>query len=128
MSVDHKSISTAVSYSSKNLILTRFLELLSLSSGIVLMVWAFSDPQFRHTEGFLNGRFCLPLSISLGLITFGWALASRWKQSALWFVLALVGQSVALQLIDAGPLIHYQHYKSFDRLLTDVHPLLLIYV
>jgi hypothetical protein len=29
----------------------------------------------------------------------------------LWLILALAGQAAALRLIDAGPLIHYQHYR-----------------
>ena len=32
-------------------------------------------------------------------------------RSAKWLVLALFGQAAALQLIDAGVLIHYQHYR-----------------
>ncbi len=58
----------------------------------------------------------------------GCAVTGRLKRFAFWFALALVGQAVALQMIEAGPLIHYQHYKPFDRLLTGTHPLLLIYL
>jgi hypothetical protein len=39
--------------------------------------------------------------------------------------LAFVGQAVALQAIDAGPFIRYQHYKPPGRLLAETHPLLL---
>src|SRR5215471_20654483 len=31
--------------------------------------------------------------------------------SLLWLILALAGEAAALRLIDAGPLIHYQHYR-----------------
>ena len=30
--------------------------------------------------------------------------------AGLWLALAVIGQIASLQLIDAGPLIHYQHY------------------
>lgn len=47
---------------------------------------------------------------------------------ALWFALALVGQAAALRMIDAGNIIHYQHYKSLARLATDAPLLVLVLV
>jgi hypothetical protein len=35
----------------------------------------------------------------------------RWGAPGFWLALALAGQAAALQLIHAGPLIHYQHYR-----------------
>jgi len=110
------------------MILTPVLRLLLCSSGISLFAWAFFDPRFRDGEGFLEGGFCLPVAVGVALVILGWAAAGRLKRFAFWFALALVGQAVALQLIEAGPHIRYQHYKPFDRLLTETHPLLLVYL
>jgi hypothetical protein len=55
-------------------------------------------------------------------------MKDKLRKFAFWFVLALVGQAVALQMIYAGPRIHYQHYRSFSWLLTKTHPLLLIFL
>ena len=110
------------------MILTRVLQFLISCLGIFSLVWAFSDPRFRDAEGFLNGRFCLPFAVGLGLITLAWGVTGRLKKFAFWFALALAGQAVALQMIEAGQLIRYQHYKPFGRLLTETHPLLLVYL
>lgn len=61
-------------------------------------------------------------------MTLASALSSRLKKSAFWFGLALIGQAVALQMIEAGPFIRYQHYKPLNRLFTETHPLLIIFV
>ena len=104
------------------------LQLFYWSLGILSFVRAFLDPRFRDAEGFLNGGFCLSVSIGLAFIILGFTVTTRWRRSAFWFSLALVGQAVALQLIEAGPYVRYQHYKPFGRLLIETHPLLLIYL
>lgn len=42
--------------------------------------------------------------------------ATKWKSFAGWFGLALAGQAASLQMIDAGRLIHFQHYRSVPEL------------
>jgi hypothetical protein len=103
----------------------RLLRLVSLLSGIAFVVWALFDPRFRDAEGFLVGGFCLPFSAGVALILLGWAITGRYKGFAFWFALALTGQAVALQLIQAGPYVRYQHYKTIDRVLRDTHPVIL---
>ncbi|MDT8303486.1 MAG: hypothetical protein RQ760_18550, partial [Sedimentisphaerales bacterium] len=98
------------------------LKLVFILIGISVFVWAFSDPRFRDTEGFLDGTFCLMVSISAALIVLGWTIAGRLKKSAFWFVLALMGQAVSLQMIEAGPYCTYQHFEP----LKEIHPILLI--
>jgi Dolichyl-phosphate-mannose-protein mannosyltransferase len=120
------SVSIAVSDSKKNLIPFCFVQLLFVAAGITSIMWAFFGSQFRDGEGSLTATFCLPITVGMGLIGFGCALASAWKRPAFWFVLALGGQAVALQMIAAGPLIHYQHYKPLGDI-GQRHPLLLIY-
>jgi hypothetical protein len=106
----------------------RILQALISSLGICFLVWAFYDSRFRDTEGFFEGAVCLPVTVGVALIILGWALNSRWKKFAFWLALALMGQAVALQLIEAGPYMRYQHYKTLSRLLEETNPLLLLCV
>lgn len=41
--------------------------------------------------------------------------------AAMWFIVAALGQAASLQMIDAGPLLGYQHYAPFTSLLA-THP------
>jgi hypothetical protein len=67
--------------------------------------------------------------VSLALMLLGWAITGHLAKSAFWFALALIGQAVSLQLIDAGPLIHYQHYRPLGQLVRDYSlPLILLVV
>lgn len=100
---------------------------LSWICAISMFLWAFTDPRFRDAEGFLEGAFCLPVAISAALMLLGWSMGGRLRGSTVWLALALVGQAVALQMIEAGHLIHYQHYRPFYRLFTETHPLILIF-
>jgi len=103
--------------------LHRFLALLISLIGLALVAWAYLDPRFRGSEGILTGSFCLPFSISVALLVLAWSVSKeQWRKFGLWFALALIGQAVALQMIDAGPLIHYQHYRPFQ----DIHSFLLV--
>jgi hypothetical protein len=112
----------------RDIILFRVLQLLIWSFGIFFFFWGFFDPRFRDVEGFFKGQFCLPLAFGLGLMMLGLAITSRLRKFGCWFLLALVGQAVALQMIDAGPTIHYQHYRPLGWLLTGAHPLLLVFL
>jgi hypothetical protein len=67
---------------------------------------------------------CLPVAVGLALLVLGWA-PGRLQRFVFWLALALVGQAVALQMIEAGPTIRYQHYRPFVRLLDNTKPLLL---
>jgi 4-amino-4-deoxy-L-arabinose transferase-like glycosyltransferase len=112
------SASTGSRRSLKMIVLLRGLQLSSLGLGVSLIVWAFFDHRFRNEEGILGGKFCLAVASGFALITLGCALASRFKVLAFWFALALVGQAVSLQMIEAGNQIRYQHYLPLSRLLT----------
>src|SRR5262245_8716584 len=112
----------------KNLIPFRFVQLLIVTGGIAFIMWAIFGSEFRDSEGFVTGTFCLPVSVGVALITLGCTIAGQWKRATSWFALALVGQAVSLQMIDAGRLIHYQHYKSLNQLLTGTGPVLLLFL
>jgi 4-amino-4-deoxy-L-arabinose transferase-like glycosyltransferase len=101
------------------------LRFVAWATGIGLFVWAFSSPRFRNGEEFLQGTFCLPVSVGVALIIVGYAFTKRFWETALWFALLLVGQAVALQMIDAGPAIRYQHYKPLGSLLAGPNVLLI---
>ena len=111
-----------------SLLKQRLLPIFFCAVGVLFFIWAFSDPAFRDAEGFLEGNFCLPMTFGVALIMLGWMGTKRWSSATFWLALALAGQAVALQLIEAGPVIRYQHYKPFGRLLTETNPLLLLYL
>jgi hypothetical protein len=54
----------------------------------------------------------------VALVFAGSLVHTKWKYFASWSALALVGQAAALQMIDAGRLIHFQHYRSLTDLLS----------
>ena len=89
-------------------------------------IWALTDTRFRDPEGFPISQICLPIAFGLALIALSWTAESRWRMFACWFALLLLGQAVSLQLIEAGNLIRYQHYKPFGRLFTQTQPLVLV--
>lgn len=94
----------------------------------MVLAWALADQHLRDLEGFPRKELCLALSSGLALLLLGWAATGRWLRAALWFTLGLVGQAVTLQLIDAGPALHYQHYPPFDRLVAETQPGLLLFL
>jgi hypothetical protein len=95
---------------------------------ISIFIWASAHSCFQDEEGFPNGVFCFPVSVGVALIVLGWAISGCYGKFAFWFALALVGQAAALQLIEAGPYVRYQHYKPFYRLLMVSHPILLFFL
>jgi hypothetical protein len=112
---------------SKVLFLQRAGRLALGAFGASFLAWAMLDPRFRDAEGSLAGTCCLPLAMGAALVILGLTVGnSSWRRFGLWLALALVGQAVALQLIDAGPRLHYQHYRLFDGSLDRSNLLILI--
>ena len=97
-------------------------------ASLSLIFWAFSTPQLQDIEGFLKTEFCLLLTTGVAGLILGWAIPGRLRQFSFWFALAMVGQAVALQLIEAGTVVRYQHYKPLNHLLSETSPILLIYL
>lgn len=106
----------------------RLSSLILLTTGVAVFIWAVSSPLFRDKENFLSGKFCLPLAVSIALIVFGSFVIGRWRRTAGWFALALVGQAVSLQMVYAGRLIHYQHYQPLNVLFNKEHFFLTAFV
>jgi 4-amino-4-deoxy-L-arabinose transferase-like glycosyltransferase len=114
--------------SRREILLSRVLRVLLWSCGIFLLAWAFRDSRFRDAEGFVSGAFCLPITASIALFILGAAITTSLRRPAFWFALAMVGQAVSLQLINAGHALRYQHYQPFGRHLMEAHPLILLFI
>jgi len=97
------------------LALWRIAQVLLYLLALAVIIWSLADPRFRDNEGFLKGSFCLPAAVGVALLMLGSAIAGRLRRCAFWFSLALVGQAVTLQIIDAGPAMKYQHARPFDH-------------
>lgn len=89
----------------------RLLRLVPVAAGIALLTWTLTTPALREPGGALGTESCLALAGSATLVFVGAALGRRWQRAALWFALAVLGQAVALQLVEAGPFVRYQHYR-----------------
>lgn len=84
--------------------------LVAIAAAALVTVFALTSLSLRNAEGFVDGRVCLPLSISAALIIVAATFAGRWRQFGLWLSVALLSQAISLQLIDAGTWLHFQHY------------------
>ena len=92
--------------------------LISAAAGLTLIFLATSSDYFWNDgKTFLNAKFCLPLAAGFALALFGSLINTRWSSFAGWTALALTGQAASLQMVDAGRLIHFQHYRSFGEIL-----------
>jgi len=60
---------------------------------------------------------CLPSAVGISLIAVGTFARTRWCYFMAWSALALTSQAAALQLIFAGKLIHFQHYRPISEML-----------
>lgn len=95
------------------------LRALASCAAIAIVGAASLGPCCRTADGGLSGRFVLGLALGGAVALAGWTARTRWMRSGLWLALALAGQGAALQLIDAGVLVHYQHYKLPPEALAD---------
>lgn len=86
-------------------------------AGLVIFLWPMFDVQFRDAEGNLTGLVCIPFAAGVGLVLIGAAAGTRWLPSSLWLCLAMVGQAVTFQLINAGWQLRYQHYKPLSEVM-----------
>ena len=122
------SMSAAVPNSSNHVIIWRTMRWLLWSIGMFLLVWALADARFRGAEGALAGAIGLPLALSLACFLLGWTVAGALRPFGFWLAVVVIGQAVSLQLIDAGPALHYQHLRLPGRLAADGDAWLLLFV
>lgn len=98
---------------------TVVLRLLLAAAGLAAAAWALIHPGFRDAEGVATAAVCLPVSVGAALTLLAAAWKGPWRRAAAWFALALAGQAAALQMIDAGIRLHYQHYRPLGWLLAN---------
>src|SRR4030095_15618825 len=118
-------VSESVSVSSRFVLLGRVLLAIS---GIGVLSWTITTNRFRDLEGFPSGTICLPVAVGVALLILAAGLNANWRRATFFFSLALVGQAVSLQLIEAGHRIKFQHYKPIGRLVTETHSLILLFL
>ncbi len=102
------------------------LRYLAWGAALGLASWVALDPRWRDVEGSVRPGVGVPVAGAVALGIVGWTVLGQWARFGGWMALGLVGQAVALQLIEAGPLVRYQHYRLPDRLLLDLNPLLVL--
>ena len=88
-----------------------------LGVGVLMFIWGIAGEQFRDSENALTGSFVLPLAGSLAILTTAILSERKWRPFTGWFGLALVGQAVSFQMINAGWQLRYQHYKPIGEML-----------
>ncbi len=118
------SVNSTPIQSGQTVIFFRAVQIILWGVGITLLAWSLLDPRFRDGEGFLTTAFFVPMAIGAAVSFIAATIRSRFRPFTLWFGLALVGQAVAFQLIDAGPRLHYQHYLPYPQLFTETSSLL----
>ncbi|MGE0887590.1 MAG: ArnT family glycosyltransferase [Blastocatellales bacterium] len=111
------SASAAAEESVQNSLTDNLLRFLSWALAIGCFVWAAKDQRFRNAEGFLRGEFCFPFTTGIALSILGYSIPKPWKVASAWLTMALIGQAATLQMIDAGPTMHYQHYRPLHMLI-----------
>ncbi len=119
---------TSIPGSAKPAVASGLLQFGCWAGGIALLLWALLSPRFRDGEGLFDSGVCLPLSSGVALLVLGAVASGRWvrfRRSVFWFALALIGQAVHLQMIDAGTNVAYQHLRSPRAILTEL-PLILV--
>jgi len=60
----------------------------------------------------------LPIALAVATILAGTCVGRLGLRTVGWCTLAVVGHAASLQLIDAGRMVHYQHYRPLGDLVT----------
>jgi hypothetical protein len=85
--------------------------------GILAAFW--HAPFCRTSEGSPNGVLAFGIGAAAAVLLFSWSAFSAWAAAGRWLALAFAGQAAALQLMDAGIRIHYQHYRLPQQAWSD---------
>jgi hypothetical protein len=92
---------------------TTLIRFLWVIGAALLLIFTWTSPAFRDAEGAFTGGVALPISAAVACAIQAWAWGqTNWRVSGAWAGILLLGQAATLQLIDAGKLIHYQHYRQ----------------
>ncbi len=98
------------------------------SMGLVVVTWECTRLCFRGAADFLNSSDLLAVTLSAALMLLLLTRGSPLATFGNWLALALVGQFVALQLVNAGSGVRYQHYWFVERTMDTGMWLLLGYL
>jgi hypothetical protein len=88
----------------------RWLRLGGATAGLWLLAFALAGSTWRDAGGHLTAAACLPIAAAASIWGLSAALGTVWFAASGWIAVATLGQACALQLVDAGPQLRYQHY------------------
>lgn len=91
------------------------------------LILAIISPQYRDAEGFVTGGVCFPIAAAIAFGVLGYGISKQWRAAAFWLALAMVGQAAAVQMVDAGQMIKYAHYRPIGTLMA-MSPWLLLLI
>jgi hypothetical protein len=81
------------------------------AAATLLAVLTLTSGPFRDHEGFLTGSASFPVAAAAAAVLATLASIRGAGPAAPWIALAILGQGASLQLIDAGPWVHYERYR-----------------
>jgi hypothetical protein len=102
----------------------RWVRPVGIAIALALLGWAIGGATWRDDAGRLTANVCIPIASAVAAFSIGLAATTPYLGAAGWFAAAIIGQATALQLIEAGTAIRYQHYPPIDVMLRS-HPWLL---
>jgi hypothetical protein len=80
----------------------------------------------RSASGSVSAQALFPLTAGMATGLLLWFHGTKRAGCSRWIALALIGQAAALQLIDAGPTVRYQHLISLPEMVSGIRPLALV--
>ena len=72
--------------------------------------------------------YIFPLALGLSILIVGLTARGNYKNAGLWFALAVISQAAALEIINAGTAINYQHYRLFPELVSSPYRYFLVII
>lgn len=100
---------------------------LALSAlGVVAILLPIFHRSFRDPENNITGLILVPMSLGLGALLLSRAIGGSWERTAFWLAIALCGEAVSLQLINAGWQLRYQHYKPVSEIVQSASGVLFL--
>jgi len=106
----------------------RWFALLSIAAGSGIFVWVIINLVTGNQAGQIDESLSFYLSLAAAIILFGGLLLGSNIRFASLFLLSSLGQASALQLIDAGKNMHYQHYILRGMVQEQPIPVILIVI
>ena len=105
----------------------RALQVGAAAAAVASLWWAAAGSSWHYSNGNLSAAGCFAIACALAAVCVAAAAGTGYREAAAWVALAAVGQAASLQLIDAGPRLHYQHYPPLAVLFA-THPAMLVVI